>query len=498
MILGIAGFSPAFSLITRQRTINSSGNIALSIHPVSYRSEIRAVLVHSASITGSVNWTLIAQTIKNAGADIMIVSAGELTYTRFPSAFASSNSGRDHVGEALAACKTYGLKLYVKFNILSAPPSSEYMVSVWNEDTGSLEQDGWVCPTKQASRTILRNIAEEIVTRYPDMDGFQFDYIRYELREECYCDDCKLKFIADNPECADVNWPIDVVIANGTAGRYFDKFMLWRPTSVNELVRDIRSWMLAINPKLEFSAAVFTYAYGTPAYPGYQRYWLGQDAAYWISQGWLDWVAPMVYTTDMNRFPEYIKGWFTFSLGGTEGIIPVCYYFANDYPTTRTTTEFKYIIDTARTLGSDGWNIWRYGGPGDGRTTSPDIRDYLSIIDLPSVFSIFTISYSFSGNDTIISWLTDKPSMSQVEYSTSPLFNATFKFDTRTISWTNERHYYWEIIHQPGSIVADATNVTSHNLTLSGLQPKTTYYFRVQSQDQFGIATSKVLTFTTP
>jgi hypothetical protein len=56
--------------------------------------------------------------------------------------------------------------------------------------------------------------------------------------------------------------------------------------------------------------------------------------------------------------------------------------------------------------------------------------------------------------------------------------------------------HYWNITYTQGLTAEDNTNVTNHNITLTGLQPSTTYYYRVQSQ-RSGIVTSKIYNFTT-
>jgi hypothetical protein len=120
---------------------------------------------------------------------------------------------------------------------------------------------------------------------------------------------------------------------------------------------------------------------------------------------------------------------------------------------------------------------------------APDIRPYLDVIDFPSVFSLNNITASSTSNSITITWTTDLPATSKVEYSTTPLFNSSFVYDGRV------DFYYWDIDHVPGLIVEEATPKTSHSVTLTGLSPGVTYYFRIQSQDSSGTATSKVYTF---
>jgi uncharacterized lipoprotein YddW (UPF0748 family) len=58
--------------------------------------------------------------------------------------------------------------------------------------------------------------------------------------------------------------------------------------------------MLAYKPDLEFSASVWIYWYGLP--PDGLRYGIGQDTPDWVAKGYLDFVSPMIYVVDLDRF----------------------------------------------------------------------------------------------------------------------------------------------------------------------------------------------------
>ena len=73
---------------------------------------------------------------------------------------------------------------------------------------------------------------------------------------------------------------------------------------------------------------------------------------------------------------------------------------------------------------------------------------------------------------TTISWVTDKPATSQIEYGTTDAYGSTTPLDQKL--------------------------TTSHSATLSGLKPNTIYHFKVKSKDASGNeATSQDQTFTT-
>lgn len=466
-------------LETSHYIIPSSGLIGLlDARPsVAHRSEIRALFIHAASWNNP-DWELITQTAKDQGANVLVGEALANTFARYPSSYIPGFDV-DVLAPGIAAAHARGLEFHVAMCVLGEGCPEAYL------ECRVIGSDGnprpWMCPTKTATRNLLKNLVEELLTLHPNMDGFMFDYHRYNLVDECYCEDCHAKFVQDTG-LPDVNWSADVV----EGGRYHKDFMEWRLKPITELVRDIRSWMLAIKPDLEFSAAVWSWI---PDYPTYWRYWIGQDWVDWIAKGYLDWVSPMMYTTNLDWMRNAIKDYQQIAIAGPEGKIPLVPFITNCFPSVVPPDQFKLQIDLLREEKCDGWIIWRYGGPGDYSSGAPDIRDYLSIIDCPQTFALRNVTATPDMTTATISWATDLPATTQVECSISPLFNASFVYSSAS------DFHYWDIDHAVGTIVEDTTPVTYHSITLTDLQEGTKYYFRVQSHDQFGIATSKVYTF---
>jgi hypothetical protein len=469
MLVGIFSLSPAISSLVDHVMIRSTGKIATAtIAPIAYKSEIRGVFVHCMSYDNP-NWDSIMQTCADYHINLVVME----TDIREDSPLSVYTKTR--INSAVTAAHARGIKLYLSMDVLITPTETQTEMYVVDAEGN---QYPWACPTKQATRNHIRNLVEEFATL--GIDGFMFDYIRYDLAEQCYCEECHQKFVQDTG-LVDVVWRSDVI----EGGRYHAQFMEWRVKPITELVRDIRSWMLAIKPDLEFSVAAWTLFQDAPTY---WRYWIGQDTTDWISKDYLDMVAPMMYTTDLTELGDECDNDLKYMTGGPEGKIPLVAFLSDD---TKTPTEFKAQIDLVRSKGLDGWIIWRYGGPGDGEgSNSPDIRNYLSLINMPNTFSLYrNIQVSASSTQATITWITSSPATSKIEYSTSPLFTA---------SWdTMYDFHYWDIDHVVGIVIADNATVNDHGITLTSLLPGTKYYFRVQSQDPSGIATSKVLTFTT-
>lgn len=469
------------SLLTKSLTIPTSGSVA-SIVPVSksgaYQSEIRALFVHAFSLIDP-NWDLIAQTAKDYGINKLVVETAGNDFVRWDSAV-QPNNGEWVLPDAVIAAHARGLELHIAMNVLAESYPTDH--PEWR----SKRSDGsWVTgldPTNPDARQYLISLVQEVITMFPDIDGFMFDYIRYTWGDEPYTESARQSLSNYLGETI-TTWPG----VFGPTGSQYNVFMEWRSKPITELLRDMHSAMVTIKPDLEISAAVWSWEVG---WPTYWRYWLGQDWVDWIRQGYLDWVSPMVYTDDVTYLENFVREALQIAVAGPEGKIALVPFIDNCVDAVSTPQNFAQRVTKLRQIGADGWIVWRYGGPGDGQSSgAPDIRNYLNQISLPPTFAIGNITVTPSGTSAIIAWITNLPATSKVEYSTSPLFTSSFVYDSRV------DFSYWDIDHAQGTIVEDAMAVIDHIINLTGLQTGTTYYYRIQGQDASGIATSKVYTF---
>ena len=121
------------------------------------------------------------------------------------------------------------------------------------------------------------------------------------------------------------------------------------------------------------------------------------------------------------------------------------------------TTTGTYTIKVYSYTGSGDYILDISAGLGQADTTPPTISN-VQVIDITETSATIT-------------WTTDEPADSTVEYGTTTSY---------------------------GSTEYDPTLVTSHSITLTGLSPGTTYHFRVKSTDAAGnTAVSGDYTFTT-
>ena len=162
---------------------------------------------------------------------------------------------------------------------------------------------------------------------------------------------------------------------------------------------------------------------------------------------------PWVYVTGLPIMEPY---WTRAKVGGTEqDVLVQCY-------------ERRCLTYTP--ANPDGWQVemgnvgqhyyrWRYGLTQPVPDTTPPV-----ISDEART--------ALTATTATITWTTDEPATSEVQYGTDTDY---------------------------GRSLSDATPVTSHTLTLTGLSPNTVYHWRVVSRDAAGnTATSDDHTFRTP
>jgi hypothetical protein len=463
ILIGFINLSLANSMLINQAIIRSTGRIGVTKANIVYNSEIRGVFGYEDIYGYAHDWNVIAQTLKQYGINAFFMNDLNAFGAR-PDA---------EIKAAIAACHANGIEYHSVMAVLC---------DAKNEATAAIRSDGTVwsiyvqCPIR--AHDIIIETVKWYVSTY-DVDGLMLDFIRYDSVDMCYCPQCKAAF---------EEWLGEGMITDWTPffpdqSRWLE-YAEWRNIPVTKVVKDIHDAVKAIKPNLLISEAAWTYFQDCPIY---WRKYLGQDTGKWIKEDYIDFVAPMMYTSNLAEVQEFIRDDQKYMTGGAEGKIPLLCFL--DCSRGATPAEIKAEIDYARSVGIDGWILWRYGGPGTD-VPFPDVRNFLSILSLPQTFSLDNIAALPSQTNATISWITELPATSKVEYSTSPLFNATWQ------QWRDDIYYWW-IVHVEGIIAENSTSTTDHSITLTGLSPETKYYFRVQSQDPSGTATSKVLTFTT-
>lgn len=156
-------------------------------------------------------------------------------------------------------------------------------------DNGSL----WLCPSMSAvRRTLLRAICE-IAEKYP-VDGVELDYIRFPNQTPipyCYNESCRSKF--------KLEYGTDPLEIQPFTKAVVD-WQLWREGLINSFVCEVSAELRRIRPGIKVSAAV-------GSVPNESRMELLQNWENWTANKWIDFLAPMDYTTDAGRFRNMVK-----------------------------------------------------------------------------------------------------------------------------------------------------------------------------------------------
>jgi len=467
----------ASSFLATTIKITNTGKILTKKTPITHVSEIRGVFIHEAIYGYDHDWNTIAETLSQYGINAVFVNdQGGL-----------SQRPDSEIRAAINAFHAHGIEYHSCMAVLQETVPPEPLGTEAITYDGEVYSEFSHCPIK-AHDHIIQHI-KDYLSKFPDVDGIMLDYIRYaDEAIVCYCEHCRAAFEEWLGEEI-TDW--SQFYPNGPR---YNEFLDWRNIPLTTLVKDIHDTIKSINPNIVISEAAWSLFDDTPIY---WRKWLGQDTAKWIAEGYVDFVAPMMYTKEVTgegveNLESYINAITKYWMGGkAEGPVPIVAFLRVDWRTEDLTPDqFKAEVEYVRSRGLDGWIIWRYGGPGTDEP-NPDIRDYLSVVSMPSVFSINSIQVEMNNQTAAtITWTTDMPATTIVEYGTNPLFNASWEI--------YGGFHYWNITRNECIIIINMTNVIMHSVTLNNLTPGTKYYFRVQSEGSSGIASSETLTFTTP
>jgi len=219
--------------------------------------------------------------------------AAELTGTL------GQDPGWDPLATAVTEAHARGLELHAWVNVFPCwsglvPPPHCQPEHIYNAHPEWLQadssgvpmplNDGYVAisPGNLEVHDHLMNVFADIVSKY-DIDGLHYDYIRYAGSAYSHDAVSEYRFIHDNPQ--GLGWAD------------------WQRSQINILVARAYQQLLAQNPDLKITAAVwgiYRNYWGWPASQGYFDYY--QDSQYWAQMGIIDALCPMIY------WPMYVPG----------------------------------------------------------------------------------------------------------------------------------------------------------------------------------------------
>jgi len=200
----------------------------------------------------------------------------------------------DMLQTCLAACRKARVKCHA-FNVcwvVGPDAPAAYREQLAREGRLQKKFDGrevsnWVCPSHPANRRELIEVMVEYARL--GVDGIQFDFIRHNGEDYCFCEKCRKAFEKEAGPVVD--WP-GAVRRDAALARKWERFRREAHTSV---LREVRARLKAENLKVEVSAAVQP----DPATVPVQ---FAQDWPAWCREGLVDTVCSMIYRNDAQLF----------------------------------------------------------------------------------------------------------------------------------------------------------------------------------------------------
>jgi len=301
-----------------------------------------------------VNWDSTMAVLKDAGYNMVFPNLNTGGAAFYPSAVLPMTSERDELALCLEAAHKYGIEVHVwRINWYMAGAPDSFAQAMLDQgriqysyegkrnaevakDNGYNQRGDWLCPSNPDNRKLELDAMLEVVKKY-DVDGVHFDYMRYGWPQMCYCDNCKENFARETG--LDMSkWPKDFC----EGGPCYEAYLDWRRQLIHSSAREIARAVHTYDPYVCVSLAARSgndYTYNSDA----QVWWE------WIQEGILDFVCPMNYTPEPDRFVAVMKS----HLPRVKGRVP--YYSGVGMYQIREFAPFKDIVERGRELGQDGF-----------------------------------------------------------------------------------------------------------------------------------------------
>ena len=186
--------------------------------------------------------------------------------------------GWDPLQFLLDTAHAYGIEVHawvntylIKSSRLETPETTpRHIVLDHPEWLRNVEGEYWIDPGIPPARKYLADVVLDLVTRY-DVDGIQFDFIRYPARP--FQDDATFKKYGGKSSRAD-----------------------WRRENVTAFVRDVYGKIHTARPEVKVGSAPIGIYQNFGSVRGLQSYSdLSQDSRLWLKEGIQDYLVPQVY-----------------------------------------------------------------------------------------------------------------------------------------------------------------------------------------------------------
>jgi len=312
--------------------------------------ELRAVWMGGSGVG---DWDAVMRDLAEGGINAVFPSLSDAGAADYESDVLPrpANYKRDQLAACLEAAAKYGIEVHPwRINWRLSHGSQERVAQMREEGQLSASKDGkegdWLCPSDPRNYDLEVRAMVEVAAKYP-VAGIHFDYIRYDGPSFCYCEKCHASFQRDaGVQVAE--WPRDVL----TGGPHYAAFQDWRREQITRVVREVYRQAHELRPDIVVSAAVFS------NWPS-SRTSIGQDAAAWAEEGIVDLLMPMTYTNSNDALAQLTTQHVELTRGRAilaEGIGAFSSHSQFTGP-----DQLIQQIETARSLGADGFCIFNYG-----------------------------------------------------------------------------------------------------------------------------------------
>ena len=166
---------------------------------------------------------------------------------------------------------------------------------------GGETEGAYTCPSNPLVKEHVKNCFLDVVANY-DVDGINFDFVRYPNPDYCFCDTCLSSFKAQMDAKLTAE-KIAELAAKDDKFAYVDAFKdeydQFRRDQITDLVSQIYHGTKAIKPKMLVTADVF------PEFnDAYSRRF--QDWKTWMKMGIMDILMPMAYAQDTETWVQHV------------------------------------------------------------------------------------------------------------------------------------------------------------------------------------------------
>lgn len=210
--------------------------------------------------------------------------------------------GEDPLAYLIRAAHAEGIEVHAWLNLLSLGANKEahilrrYGAGVltrntsvkWGLESYKIDKQFFLEPGDPRVREWLGQLVEDVARTYPDLDGIQYDYIRYPDTRPAY------GHTAENLQRYRAH------SGKSPHGESDPDWREWKRQQVTSLVRDLTRRAQTIRPGLKIS---------TTGLMPYSRALLEsyQDWKDWIESGLVDHVTLMCYSSEPGKFESYLQ-----------------------------------------------------------------------------------------------------------------------------------------------------------------------------------------------